>query len=474
VTFMSEPKRFDLFVSVNPDLRSRAGHPFHLDCALRKVAERSGLKFVSFGNKQQDEEIKGLDFLNPVFSSTSWQVFFEGTPEIVSSHVDEFREGLKGLRERSGEDARIFVYWYMGSAEVFAELSRHASELTRSVFCLHLFSGFFCEPGSFTMAHLWHAGVLLERLRETGLQCEVISDSEKLIRDLELHTGATCKLVPAFASQELSAAERDRPSDRCIRVVYPTDDSSKRGFDLLLEFLQQHAVHYSGSLEFVVRVFPGNSSGVAQSLASELDNVEILEGQLTDDEFHQLLCDADVVILPYLKELFYYRTSSILYEAMALRKPVVVVEETWLSERVSLMGGGWIAEATVEGLAATFDVIAEGGRPGLEEKIRRISAVPQVEDLFSSILSLPYEGEEEFTFEPKFSAEDVENCYQSEKGKTRLQSDYEAAGREIAKLERKIRWLESELDRVVNSKTWRYTESLRGMVESVKEWRMKK
>ncbi len=467
---MSDANQFDLFVSVNPELKSKVGHPYYLDRSLKEVVETAGIEFLSFGSKDQDDEIRGLNFILPGFTSTSWEVFREGSDDLVAEHVEEFVRMLEGLQ---GGDRRVLVYWYMGSAEVFHELGRRAAEFSNVVFCLHLFSGFFLEPSSFTTAHMLHAGRLLALLSESGLEYSVVSDSEKLIEALKSTSEIDCSPVPAFASQRFGDRTQDSPKCGKIQIVYPTDDSAKRGFDLLIDFLREHARRFSETLHFSIRVYPGNRKEIDQAFAEQFGNVEFIEGQLSAEDFESLLQEAEVVLLPYLPELFYYRTSSILYEAMALRKPVIVVEDTWLSERVETLGGGWIAKNSRDGLKAVFDEISNGGRKGIQEKAAEISSVPQVEDLFESVLSLPYGQTHPSRFEIRFTGNDVDAYYRSEKEKSRIERDLGDAGREIARLERKTDYLESELNRIINSKTWRYTESLRELAATIKEWRRK-
>lgn len=467
---MSEIGNFDLFVSVNPELRSKVGHPFFLDSGLKEAVEETGPEFLSFGSKSQEEDIRGIDFVQPVFTLTSWEVFQDGSRDLVSQHVEEFVEAFAKI---SDGRKRVLVYWYMGTAEVFHELGRIASDLDGVDFCLHLFSGFFLAPSSFTTAHLLHAGRLLELLSETDLSYSIVSDSEKLRKDLKQTTGVECNPVPAFASQKFDLKNTKPSEEKRIELVYPTDDSTYRGFDLLIDFLREHADRFRGSLHFSIRVYPGNRKEIDQEFANQFGNVDFIEGKLSEEDFQDLLLQADVVLLPYVPELFYYRTSSILYEAMAAKKPVVVIDETWLSERVESLGGGWVSENSVDGLKSVFEEIANAGPEGVQEKAHEISPVPQIGDLFKAIVTLSFSGADFGTFEPRFSKSDVDSYYESEKEKSRTEKELGEAHLEIARLERKTDYLESELNRIVNSKTWRYTESLREFAASVKERRRK-
>lgn len=479
---MSGDGQFDVFVSVNPDLRSKVGHPYHLDAALGEEARGNGLEFVSLGHREPDDSLGNADFIEPTFSATAWEVFFAGSEEMEAAQAGELVEALEKLRERFGGERRILVYWYMASAGVIRELARQAGDMPNVVFCLHLFSGFFFEPSGMTCARFYYTGLALEELQKSSLAFEIAADSRTLIRDLEKMTGYAARLIPAFATQDLSGATApDRAEDGPLRVVYPTDDSPKRGFLLLLRFLEKHATRYEGRIDFAVRVFPGKKSELARSVEEGNPNVELVTGRLEEEEFLSLLGGADVVILPYLRELFYYRTSSILYEAMTLKKPVAVIEDTWLSAEVESKGGGWSLGEDEESLREFFDELAERGRPSVEEKAREIPEVSKVGDLFSAVLSFSYEPESPSGFRPRVTAEEVRLLLDSEIEKAGLLDEIHALEKEQARLEliieQKTRTLENtekNLQGVLNSKIWRHTEPLRNFSAFLSEKKNRK
>ncbi|MFH7321495.1 FkbM family methyltransferase, partial [Desulfurivibrio sp. D14AmB] len=82
---------------------------------------------------------------------------------------------------------------------------------------------------------------------------------------------------------------------------------------------------------------------------SGIEGVEVVEGELTDDEFLKLFARSDIVVLPYTPDAFALRTSGLLIDAMYFGIPCVVIRGTWLGNLTERFGNG----AVVDELSAT-------------------------------------------------------------------------------------------------------------------------
>ena len=67
-----------------------------------------------------------------------------------------------------------------------------------------------------------------------------------------------------------------------------------------------------------------------QELSSMDGFVEIIDRALSSSEYYNLLFRADAVIIPYLHSGYYAQTSGIFAEAVALGRPVIVPQGTWM------------------------------------------------------------------------------------------------------------------------------------------------
>ncbi len=74
-------------------------------------------------------------------------------------------------------------------------------------------------------------------------------------------------------------------------------------------------------------------------------NVTFLQETLSTDAYYRLLGQADAVLLPYDAKIYRSRSSGVLTEALAAGKPVVVTENTWLSDQMTAFGGGVICRS---------------------------------------------------------------------------------------------------------------------------------
>lgn len=74
-------------------------------------------------------------------------------------------------------------------------------------------------------------------------------------------------------------------------------------------------------------------------LSTVLDgSIDLVERNLTSEEFQSLLLSADIILLPYLPEFYRARSSGVLVQVLAAGKPVIVPSGTWLSNQTNGKG----------------------------------------------------------------------------------------------------------------------------------------
>ena len=60
-------------------------------------------------------------------------------------------------------------------------------------------------------------------------------------------------------------------------------------------------------------------------------NVTLIDKQLKDKDYNKHLCQSDLVLIPYKKNFYKYRTSGIFYESILCGIPCIVTDDTWMS-----------------------------------------------------------------------------------------------------------------------------------------------
>jgi len=83
------------------------------------------------------------------------------------------------------------------------------------------------------------------------------------------------------------------------------------------------------------------TAGVRDSLkAAALPGVTFIERPLTSEEYTNLLTSSSGVLLPRLLQLYRSQTSGPFVEALAAGKPVVVTNNSWMSDQLKKHGAG--------------------------------------------------------------------------------------------------------------------------------------
>ncbi len=68
--------------------------------------------------------------------------------------------------------------------------------------------------------------------------------------------------------------------------------------------------------------------------------VHIHRGEMSQEEYQHTLNRADLVLIPYIPAGYALQTSGIFSEAMALGKPSIIPEGTWMADMAHKVGGG--------------------------------------------------------------------------------------------------------------------------------------
>ncbi|NRB72746.1 MAG: hypothetical protein HRU46_00145 [Verrucomicrobiales bacterium] len=345
-------------ISVNPSLKNGVGHALYQDLSMKQAIEVSGKGFVSIGQSDLIDELKG-DFILPSFTSTMFEIVRSDESRqhvLAAQFVDELLISLKLLSDVA-DTSEAVVFLYLGHSSILALLRARLATF-RAPFgkiVVNLFSGYFdLSDKKSEILDLVNAGLLSSFVQDEE-RIEVTVDSVMLRDVLARRTGVALDVLPMAPSQTFESSQSPSKEGAPIRVVFPSQAESIRGFDLLKRFIDRRASEYEGKIDFIIRQrAPWDWKYVKPF--RDRKNVKWIVGDLSEDEYIDLIVSGEVILLPYSPEGFRLRTSSILAEAWSLGTPVVVANHTWLAHQVVEVGAGWIAsQMTVDALAAALD-----------------------------------------------------------------------------------------------------------------------
>lgn len=206
-----------------------------------------------------------------------------------------------------------------------------------------------------------HGLAAIKKLVDSGYRIRMATDSERLAEEYADYTDLKFEIFPIPHTEKVSTIKGVRPSGDPVRIVALGDARPEKGYDILadsIRALELLAVHKTAGLAFHIQCPILQKENVAgrrqidELRKLNMPNLTLIEEVLSSEDYAALLAGADAVALPYRKQQYFARTSGPLTEALAAAKPVIVTDDTWLSDQLVSHGAGYaIRDGDVVGLA---------------------------------------------------------------------------------------------------------------------------
>lgn len=352
----------ELFVSVNPDLKTDFGHYLNYEKRLTEACARLGLDHVGLASRELSVQHPGVV---PAFERDSGHYAMVRRTAIGQEEAIalEFRQALLVALEAmqaSTRWSRLHVFMYCGSSRLALQLAQLDWPDGLNL-CINAFWDFLIEgqaPAELSrlrfqrVVHLlamsdlharsWHAA--------SGLRFDWIPNPPPLLGDVETYG--------CIRRQFGAARGRER-----LRVLVPGLMSVGKGRETtaaLVEHLRQHG---TGGHDYVFR------DRKCELGALPSDPVHVLTGDLSDDQVIELYRSSDVVLLPYEEPTFAVRTSGALVDALIFGAVPLVLEGTWLAHQCRQFGVGRVLP---DAQPATVIAALAAVEAGLDAERRRV------------------------------------------------------------------------------------------------------
>lgn len=143
---------------------------------------------------------------------------------------------------------------------------------------------------------------------------------------------------------EMHSSQHRGESSDLLRVLFPSAPRPEKGYLSSVECAS--VLGKMTKLIPIIRHAPSLSTpkDLAKPLTDIPENVEVVEGELSDQQFLALFRRADISVLPYTLDAFAKRTSGLLIDSMYHGVPCVVVRGTWLGNIVEKYSCGEVVE----------------------------------------------------------------------------------------------------------------------------------
>lgn len=363
------PAKVAVLAMVDPDAKDDWGHFLAYDKRIAEGCHDLNTEFALICRKELDPKFfpDTAELVMPVLSVHSWTVgkdWPRTRRREVMQFAKELDEAFATLEERYPE-GEICVFMYIGCVEAAEAIEHLLIHRPRIRAVIDLFWSYNFDETDPAYRAAWERTV--QRLANSD-RVRILHATPQIAAEYRAHWGVDLPVLPhpstTFDDKEAAKLAKLPPAvpGTPKRVLFPGGTRKEKGF--LLSVGACEALADDAGLNCALRARIDRVSGkeleeaLAALVAAKGGKLEILDADLSDEEFVGMIETADIVVIPYLSEAFRRRTSGILVDSFLLGKPVVVLKNTWLSDIVEAGKIGLCADPDPASVAAAVREVA--------------------------------------------------------------------------------------------------------------------
>lgn len=342
-------------------LRGIIGHNYFYTQEVQKELEKRGFEVTVFANKHAPADFIKATNYKPVFSLGTYDFIPLNNPTddlkfiYLQSRIYSY-ELQAALKD---QDFDLIFCHTVADFELIAwnhYLKKHKSKA--HLFVMQRNTPQFANlPKWKKVFHPFH------RLRPHYLKAlakrmkgrfTLLTDSELLTEDYE-------KICPKVVTAPIPLADsitqsndnstfslRNLEKKDFVDFGYLGDSRNGKGFSMLPAMIKK-VVAKSAKIRFIIQCPNSEYENAAipeglkelQDLSNKLrNNLILISERLSESDYLGLFKFLDVIMIPYNSPMFIEGTSNIFTESAALGKPVVVSNNTWMSNELKKYNGG--------------------------------------------------------------------------------------------------------------------------------------
>lgn len=342
---------------IEPDMKNKQGHYF---CYANNILSHSSLrghkKIILARKDLPDCTTAGIKECLTIgcYDTHSWA---------IASNMERFsRQTLDGLSKTSCNGSSLYIYMYTGS--VF-----HAIELIKVFEKYHELSAARVSCNLFwemikdvhTQGYLDAFAQLRSAIRESKIDLNLTAPTQYVQELISQYCGIDIPLAPhpstSFSDDRfLKVASKPLMQSRedGITIFFPGVDTIHKGYEYGMQICKN-------LLEkgYNIKIRPTGDS----RLKYMHPNLKVIDLDVSEDTFANLIGNSDLIVLPYMPEGFSHRTSGLVVDALLSSTPAAVVENTWLAEFTNKYNSGIVIPGnSAEKAAAVIDSFISSAR----------------------------------------------------------------------------------------------------------------
>mgnify|MGYP003624824712 CR=1 FL=1 len=317
-------------ISLNPDLSSKTtGHFYNYDESIRLECKTKNIGFLSLTGKDlecdEDEE-----FYHPWFTHNSW---VGSRP--IDIYTETYEEELKSIFETVNRypSKKFIFYFYMGTPWHLPKIKKILIDQSENIKCvINLF-------GADKYIDDWLDHEDTNEFTNNS-KLTICVESERLFIEKNL-ANKNIKIWPMIRS-DVDFSKKITYSDETTKtednknknkVFYACTPQIEKGFDVVLNAISDIPTSQRSNHKLrITKHLDGNNrlkSHYEKLISDKSARPIVHEGDLDPKEYEKMYTDSDIVVIPYTKKLFEYKTSGAILDAIYYGKPVIATKSTW-------------------------------------------------------------------------------------------------------------------------------------------------
>lgn len=354
---------------IDPDAKDEWGHFLAYDKRIGGTVKRHNLDFALICRSELEVKYcpTSTDHFLPYLTINSWTIGNKGLAK--SADVLTFAQELDRALEKLSawyQGKSVCLFFYVGSVQA-AEIIEHLLMYRPNVYAVvNLFWSYNFDQSDPEYRKSWQTMVLRQNKSN---RISLLHSTEQIAEEFTADWGVSLPVLPhpstTFSDDAAAKLVVKRATERTsrifgengVRVLFPGGARKEKGFVLSIDTCTLLA--QKPGIRPILRTRLDKTSGpeLQQAFARlNTSGIELIDSNLSDDEFVEMIAQSDIVVIPYHSEAFRRRTSGILVDSMLLGKPVIVLENTWLSDVVTKYG---IGKSVAADPSAICDAVSE-------------------------------------------------------------------------------------------------------------------
>ncbi len=333
--------------------------------AIRKINQNAGAEVVVAANQGIVPAIRDEMDVHPVFSRNNWSDIYNSRGRlgrafgILEHNWITYREVSRLLKQIGPVDCVLLPAVRNYHLMAWKRLCRKQLNSGFKRLVIFLLNSHAVYNDDFTDYSFKRSSNLMRRLVrsfkpyvESG-QVILCGDSKVTCGEYERLTELPFRVFPSPGAalnleqqstplnQGINNNAADGPTFVTLGVSY-----FDKGIDLLQTAILKHFEDRPDSTaRFIVQWsqetidYDGNRVEIQDALRNH-PRVELLESTLSDEEYTAKFSSADFLVLPYRRKVYFNRISGVAVEAACSGIPMIVTENTWLSQALEQFGSG--------------------------------------------------------------------------------------------------------------------------------------